>query len=110
MRTADIAALILAAAPDAHGSLTRSYPYTMEAVMRQNQERLGLSLPYPNNALQPAPTTKRLKEILQPIEVIQWQDEDGRLHRYRTALSLVQRQALLLLGMDSRRFTQVPSG
>ena len=82
----------------------------MQAVMRQNQERLGISLPYPHKLLQPAPTTKRLKEILTPIQVIHWRDADGRLRRSRSELTLTQRQALLLLGMDSRRFTQVPSG
>jgi transposase len=82
----------------------------MQAVMRQNQTRLGISLPYPNKALQPAPTTKRLKEILSPIQVIHWRDATGQLRRSRSELSLVQRQALLLLGMDSRRFTQIPSG
>ena len=82
----------------------------MEAVMRQNQAQLGFSLPYPNQRLQPAPTTKRLKEILTPIEVIHWYDEHGVLHRSRCELTLVQRQALRLLGMDSRRFVQIPSG
>ncbi len=82
----------------------------MQAVMRQNQERLGISLPYPHKVLQPAPTTKRLKEILTPIQVIHWRDADGRLRRNRSELTITQRQALLLLGMDSRRFTQVPSG
>lgn len=82
----------------------------MEAVMRVNQARLGITLPYPNQRLQPAPTTKRLKEIIQPVQIIQWRDEAGRPQRRRSELSLVQRQALLLLGMDSRRFTQVPSG
>ncbi len=38
----------------------------MQAVMRQNHERLGITLPYPNGALQPTPTTKRLKEIVTP--------------------------------------------
>ncbi len=42
----------------------------MEAVMRVNQEHLGITLPYPNQRLQPAPTTKRLKEIIQPVQVI----------------------------------------
>ena len=82
----------------------------MEAVIRVNQARLGITLPYPNQRLQPAPTTKRLKEIIQPVQIIQWRDEAGRPQRRRSELSLVQRQALLLLGMDSRRFTQVPSG
>ncbi len=83
---------------------------SMQAVMRQNQARLGFTLPYPNGALQPAPTTKRLKEILHPIQVIQWHEPTGEIHRYRSDLSLVQRQALLLLGMNSGRFTQIPSG
>lgn len=78
--------------------------------MRVNQARLGITLPYPNQRLQPAPTTKRLKEIIQPVQIIPWRDEAGRPQRRRSELSLVQRQALLLLGMDSRRFTQVPSG
>ncbi|MCL5066553.1 MAG: hypothetical protein M1600_16010 [Firmicutes bacterium] len=78
--------------------------------MRVNQERLGIMLPYPNQRLQPAPTTKRLKEIIQPVQIIQGRDDQGHLHRRRSNLSLVQRQALLLLGMQSRRFTQVPSG
>ncbi len=78
--------------------------------MRQNQARFGISLPYPNKALQPAPTTKRLKEILTPIQVIHWRDATGQLRRSRSELSLTQRQALRLLGMDSRRFTQIPSG
>ena len=82
----------------------------MQAVMRQNQARLGISLPYPNKALQPAPTTKRLKEILTPIQVIHWYDATGRLQRSRSELSILERQALLLLGMDSRRFAQIPSG
>ncbi len=82
----------------------------MEAVMRQNQAKLGISLPYPNKRLQLAPTTKRLKEIITPIEVIPWRDAAGHLHRTRSELSMVQRQALLLLGMDSRRFVQIPSG
>ena len=42
----------------------------MQAVMPQNQTRLGISLPYPHQVLQPAPTTKRLKEIIAPIQVI----------------------------------------
>jgi len=83
---------------------------SMQAVMRQNQARLGFTLPYPNGALQPAPTTKRLKEILHPIQVIQWHETTGEIHRYRSDLSQVQRQALLLLGMNSGRFTQIPSG
>ena len=78
--------------------------------MRQNQARLGITLPYPNRRLQPAPTTKRLKEILTPIQVVHWVDADGVRHRTRSDLTLVQRQALLLLGMDSRRFVQIPSG
>ena len=78
--------------------------------MRQRQQQLGMTLPYPNGALQPAPTTKRLRELLQPVQVIQWRDEAGRLRRSRSELTLVQRQALLLLNMDSRRFIQVPSG
>ena len=82
----------------------------MEVVMRQNQVKLGMSLPYPNKRLQPAPTTKRLKEIITPIEVIYWHDAAGQPHRMRSELSMVQRQALLLLGMDSRRFVQIPSG
>lgn len=82
----------------------------MEAVMRQNQAKLGITLPYPNRRLQPAPTTKRLKEIVAPIQIIHWRDRDGRLHRSRSDLTLVQRQALLLLGMDPRRFVQIPSG
>ena len=81
----------------------------MQAVMRQNQARLGMSLAYPNKALPPAPTTKRLKEIWTPIPVIHWHDATGRLQRSRSELSLLERQALLLLGMDSRRFTQIPS-
>ncbi len=82
----------------------------MQAVMRQNQDRLGISLPYPHGALQPAPTTKRLKEIVGPIQVALWRDADGTLRRSRSALTLIQRQALLLVGTDSRRFTQIPSG
>ncbi len=82
----------------------------MEAVMRQNQAQLGMSLPYPNKRLQPAPTTKRLKEIITPIEVVHWHDAAGHPHRVRCDLSMVQRQALLLLGMDPQRFVQVPSG
>ena len=82
----------------------------MEAVMRQNQAKLGFSLPYPNKRLQPAPTTKRLKELMTSIEVIHWHDSYGTPHRSRSELTLVQRQALLLLGMDSRRFVQIPSG
>lgn len=36
--------------------------YGMQAVMRQNQERLGISLPYPNGARQPTlPTTSRVR-------------------------------------------------
>ncbi len=82
----------------------------MEAVMRHHQTQWGISLPYPNKRLQPAPTTKRLKEIITPIEVIYWRDAAGHMHRVRSALTLAQRQALLLLGMDSRRFVQIPSG
>ncbi len=82
----------------------------MQAVMRQNQDRLGISLPYPHGALQPAPTTKRLKEIVGPIPVALWRDADGTLRRSRSALTLIQRQALLLVGTDSRRFIQIPSG
>ena len=82
----------------------------MQAVMRQNQERLGMSLPYPHKVLQPAPTTKRLKEIVTPIQVIHWRDANGTLRRSRSELTLVQRQALLLVGVNSLRFTQVPSG
>ncbi len=82
----------------------------MQAVMRQNHERLGITLPYPNGALQPAPTTKRLKEIVTPIQIIHWRAADGTRRRSRSALTLVQRQALLLVGMDSRRFIRVPSG
>lgn len=82
----------------------------MQAVMRLNQTVLGIRLPYPHQVLQPAPTTKRLKEIVAPIQVIQWNDADGTLRRSRSELTLVQRQALLLVGCDSRRFTQVPSG
>ncbi len=44
---------------------------SMQAVMRHNQARLGFTLPYPHGALQPAPTTKRLEDILQSIPVIQ---------------------------------------
>ena len=77
----------------------------MEAIMRVNQ-----ALRHHLTLSQPAPTTKRLKEIIQPVQIIQWRDEAGRPQRRRSELSLVQRQALLLLGMDSRRFTQVPSG
>ena len=84
--------------------------YGMQAVMRQNQERLGISLPYPNGARQPAPTTKRLKEIVGPIQVIQWRDADGTLRRSRSELSITQRQALLLMGTDTRRLAHVPSG
>jgi transposase len=82
----------------------------MQAVMRQNQQRWGMSLPYPHKVLQPAPTTKRLKEIVTPIQVIHWRDGAGRLHRSRSELTIVQRQALLLVGVDSRRFTQIPAG
>ncbi len=82
----------------------------MQAVMRQNQNRLGITLPYRNGALQPAPTTKRLKEIVGPIQVALWRDADGTLRSSRSALTLVQRQALLLVGTDSRRFTEIPSG
>ncbi len=82
----------------------------MQAVMRQNHQKMGITLPYPNGALQPQPTTRRLKQILAPIQVIHWQDENGALHRQRSELSLQQRQALLVLGMNSLRFTQVPSG
>ena len=82
----------------------------LQAVMRQNQERLGFTLPYPNQALQPAPTTNRLKQIVAPIQVILWRDSEGRLRRNRSELTLVQRQALLLAGTDSRRFTRIPSG
>ena len=82
----------------------------MQAVMRQNQVKLGISLPYPHGALQPAPTTKRLKEIVGPIQVAVFRNPDGTLRRSRSELTLVQRQALLLVGMDSRRFTQIPSG
>ena len=82
----------------------------MQAVMRQNQQRWGISLPYPHKVLQPAPTTKRLKEIVTPIQLIHWRDGAGRLHRSRSELTIVQRQALLLVGVDSRRFTQIPAG
>lgn len=82
----------------------------MQAVMRQNQDRLGISLPYPHGVLQPAPTTKRLKEIVGPIQVILWRDGDGTLRRSRSELTQIQRQALLLVGTDTRRFTQIPSG
>ncbi len=82
----------------------------MQAVMRQNQVKLGITLPYPHGALQPAPTTKRLKEIVGPIQVAVFRNRDGTLRRRRSELTLVQRQALLLVGMDSRRFTQIPSG
>ena len=82
----------------------------MQAVMRQNHERLGITLPYPNGALQPAPTTKRLKEIVTPIQIIHWRAADGTRRRSRSALTLVQRQALLLVGKDSRRFVRVPPG
>lgn len=82
----------------------------MHAVMRQNHQRLGISLPYPHKVLQPAPTTKRLKEIVTPIEVIHWRDGHGTVRRSRSELTLVQRQALLLVGVDSRRFTRIPSG
>ena len=82
----------------------------MQAVMRQNHETLGITLPYPNGALQPMPTTRRLKQIIQSIQVIHWHDASGAVHRQCSELSLKQRQALLLLGMNSRRFTQIPSG
>lgn len=77
--------------------------------MRQRQQELGMTLPYPNGALQPAPTIKRLRERLWPMQVIQWRDEAGWLGRSGSERTLVQRQALLLLNMDSRRFIQVPS-
>ena len=35
----------------------------MQAVARQNGDRLGLSIPYPNGRLPDAPTTKRIKEL-----------------------------------------------
>lgn len=82
----------------------------MQAVMRQNQAHLGMSLPYPHGKLQPAPTTKRFKEIVGPIQVAIFRSQDGTLHRSRSELTVVQRQALLLVGMDSRRFTKIPSG
>lgn len=82
----------------------------MQAVMRQNQACLGISLIYPNKRRQTAPTTKRLKEILTPIQILHSRDTHGEMHRSRSELSLMQRQALLLLGMDSRRFARVPSG
>ncbi len=82
----------------------------MQAGMRKNQAHLGISLPYPHKVLQPAPTTKRLKEIVASIQVLHWRDGDGRLHRSRAELSVVPRQALLLVGVDSRRITHVPSG
>ncbi len=65
----------------------------MQSVMRQNHERLGMTLPYPNGALQPAPTTKRLKEIVTPIQIIHWRAADGTRGQIRSALTLVQRQA-----------------
>ncbi len=82
----------------------------MEAVMRKNQARLGITLPYPNQALQPAPTTKRLRELVQPIQILHWRDTTGSVRRSRSELTLAQRQALLLLGMDTLRFIRVPSG
>lgn len=72
----------------------------MQAVMRQNQERLGMNLPYPNGALQPVPTTKRLTGDRGPIQVIRWRDGNGALRPIRSELTLTQRQALLLLGTE----------
>ena len=71
---------------------------------------LGMSLPYPHGKLQPAPTTKRFKEIVSPIQVAIFRTQDGTIHRSRSELTVVQRQALLLVGMNSRRFTKFPSG
>ena len=81
----------------------------MQAVARPNGDRLGLSIPYPNGRLQDAPTTKRIKELLDRMQVIHFW-HNGQIRRIRSDLSLWQRQALLLLGMPSRRFTAVPSG
>ncbi len=82
----------------------------MQVVMRQNHEKLGITLPYPHGDLQPSPTTRRLRQILQPIQILHWQDAAGMVHRQCSELSLKQRQVLLMLGMNSCRLTQIPSG
>ena len=81
----------------------------MPAVARQNTRHLGISIPHPNGRLQDAPTTKRIKEILTPIQVIHYR-YNGEWRRARSDLTLIQRQALLLLGMSATRFTAIPSG
>ncbi len=62
-----------------------------------------------HKVLQPAPTTKRRKEAVEPIEVVHWRDGHGTVRRSRSDLALVQRQVLLLVRVDSRRFTRIPS-
>jgi hypothetical protein len=49
----------------------------IQEVLHQNQEAMGITLPYLNGALQSPLTAMHLKEIIQPIHLIQWRETTG---------------------------------
>ncbi len=83
----------------------------MQAVARRNAEQMQVSLPYPNGQLQPAVTTKRIKEILSGIQVVG--SRRGNSIRRMVAeddVTWVQRLACLLLELKVHTLAWLPSG
>lgn len=81
----------------------------MQAVARLTAAQRGVTLPYPNRQLQDAPTTKRIKEILTPITIGRYRPNNVT-SRLLQELTWVQRLARLLLEVEPRRLTWLPSG
>ncbi|PSR32264.1 MAG: hypothetical protein C7B46_14940 [Sulfobacillus benefaciens] len=81
----------------------------MQAVARRNAVHQGVTLPYPNGQLQEAPSSKRIKELLMPITIVCYRLQDVT-YRVLEELTWVQRLACLLLEVEPRRLTAVPSG
>jgi len=83
----------------------------MPAVARRNAERWGISLPYPNGKLQPAVTTKRMKEILTKIQAVRfrYQQQVRRIVGTDDG-TWVERLACLLLEVKIHTLAWLPSG
>jgi len=83
----------------------------MQAVARRNAERSGVSLPYPNGKLQPAVTTKRIKEILSKVQVVRFRHQQQVRRIVGTDdVTWVERVACLLLEVKIHTLAWLPSG
>lgn len=80
----------------------------IQAVARRNAELHGVTLPYPNQPLQDAPTTKRIKELLTPVTILRGWSENV-VDRSMAELTWVQRLACLLVEVEPRSLMEVPA-